>query len=118
MINAKKWRETVEIKNITAGKKKLNSEFLTPFSCYNQNIIYWVTHEQQILFLMVLNSGKFKIREPADSVSGKDLLRRLPSFNLTWWRSKGKGEQERYKHLNAEFQRIARRDNKALLSDH
>ena len=29
-----------------------------------------------------------------------------------------KGEQERYKHLNAEFQRIARRDKKAFLSDH
>ena len=28
-----------------------------------------------------------------------------------------KGEKERYKHLNAEFQRIARRDKKALLSD-
>ena len=30
---------------------------------------------------------------------------------------KGKGEKERYTHLNAEFQRIARRDKKALLSD-
>ena len=30
---------------------------------------------------------------------------------------KGKGEQERYTHLNAEFQRIARRDKKAFLSD-
>jgi len=30
---------------------------------------------------------------------------------------KGKGEKERYTHLNAEFQRIARRDNKAFLSD-
>ena len=29
----------------------------------------------------------------------------------------GKGEKERYTHLNAEFQRIARRDKKALLSD-
>ena len=28
-----------------------------------------------------------------------------------------KGEKERYKHLNAEFQRIARRDNKHFLSD-
>ena len=32
-------------------------------------------------------------------------------------KEKGKGEKERYTHLNAEFQRIARRDNKALLSD-
>ena len=28
-----------------------------------------------------------------------------------------KGEKERYKHLNAEFQRIARRDKKTFLSD-
>ena len=31
--------------------------------------------------------------------------------------SKGKGEKERYTHLNAEFQRTARRDKKAFLSD-
>ena len=30
---------------------------------------------------------------------------------------KGKGEKERYTHLNAEFSRIARRDKKAFLSD-
>ena len=30
---------------------------------------------------------------------------------------KGKGEKERYTHLNAEFQRRARRDKKAFLSD-
>ena len=30
---------------------------------------------------------------------------------------KGKGEKERYIHLNVEFQRITRRDKKALLSD-
>ena len=32
-------------------------------------------------------------------------------------RSKSKGEKERYKHLNAEFQRIARRDKKAFFSN-
>ena len=32
-------------------------------------------------------------------------------------RAKNKGEKERYTHLNAEFQRIARRDKKAFLSD-
>ena len=32
-------------------------------------------------------------------------------------RSKSKGEKEKYKHLNAEFQRIARRDKKRFLSD-
>ena len=32
-------------------------------------------------------------------------------------RSKGKGEKERYTHLNAEFQRIAKRDEKEFLTD-
>ena len=32
-------------------------------------------------------------------------------------KANGKGEKERYIHLNAEFQRIARRDRKAFLSD-
>ena len=31
--------------------------------------------------------------------------------------AKGKGEKKRYTHLNAEFQRIARRDKKAFISD-
>ena len=31
--------------------------------------------------------------------------------------AKSKGEKERYKHLNAEFQRIARRDKNTFLSD-
>ena len=31
--------------------------------------------------------------------------------------AKSKGEKERYKHLNAEFQRMARRDKKAFFSD-
>ena len=34
-----------------------------------------------------------------------------------WREVKGKGETERYTHLNAEFQRIARRDKKAFLND-
>ena len=33
------------------------------------------------------------------------------------WEPKSKGEKERYTHLNAEFQRIARRDKKASLSE-
>ena len=33
-------------------------------------------------------------------------------------KAKGKGGKERYIHLNAEFQRIARRDKKAFLSDY
>ena len=34
-----------------------------------------------------------------------------------WREAKGKGQKERYIHLNAEFQRIARREKKAFLSD-
>ena len=36
---------------------------------------------------------------------------------VKWREAKSKGEKERYIHLNAEFQRIARRDKKAFLSD-
>ena len=36
---------------------------------------------------------------------------------VTRRKMKSKGEKERYSHLNAEFQRIARRDKKAFLSD-
>ena len=32
-------------------------------------------------------------------------------------KKKGKGEKERYKHLNADFQKIARRDKKAFLTN-
>ena len=36
---------------------------------------------------------------------------------MTRREGKGKGEKERYKHLNAEFQRITRRDKKAFFSN-
>ena len=42
---------------------------------------------------------------------------RRPYKYLKRREAKSKGEKERYKHLNAEFQRIARRDKKASLSD-
>ena len=41
----------------------------------------------------------------------------LTNTNVKRREAKSKGEKERYKHLNAEFQRIARRDKKAFLSD-
>ena len=37
--------------------------------------------------------------------------------SLLLTKTKSKGEKERYKHLNAEFQRIARRDKKAFLTN-
>ena len=36
---------------------------------------------------------------------------------VKWREAENKGQKERYKHLNAEFQRIARRDKKAFFSD-
>ena len=38
-------------------------------------------------------------------------------FSCEKKRSEGEGEKERYKHLKAEFQRIARRDKRAFLRD-
>ena len=38
-------------------------------------------------------------------------------FSCEKKRSEGEGEKERYKHLKAEFQRIARRDKRAFFSD-
>ena len=48
----------------------------------------------------------------AKRLSGEDLQIAVERREV-----KSKGEKERYKHLNAEFQRIARRDKKAFLSD-
>ena len=39
------------------------------------------------------------------------------AYKWLWKEVKSKGEKERYKHLNSEFQRIARRDKKAFFSD-
>ena len=47
----------------------------------------------------------------------KWLSREALQINVKRREVKSKGEKERYKHLNAEFQRIARRDKKASLSD-
>ena len=48
---------------------------------------------------------------------GKWLSLEVLKINEKGREAKGKGERERYTHLNAEFQRIARRDKKAFLSD-
>ena len=47
----------------------------------------------------------------------KWLFREALQISVKRRAAKSKGENERYKHLNAEFQRIARRDKKAFLSD-
>ena len=51
------------------------------------------------------------------SKKAKWLFEEALQIAVTRKEAKGKGEKERYSHLNAEFQRIARRDKKAFLSD-
>ena len=68
--------------------------------------------------------------EVGNRFKGLDLVDRVPDelWNRRQWprpsprkkkckKAKSKGEQERYTHLNAEFQKIARRDKKGFLSD-
>jgi len=47
----------------------------------------------------------------------KGLSEEALQIAMKWREAKSKGEKERYTHLNAEFQRIARRDKKSFLSD-
>ena len=49
--------------------------------------------------------------------TGKMVVGRGLINSLKRRKPKGKGEKERYTHLNVEFQRIARRDKKAFLRD-
>ena len=44
------------------------------------------------------------------------IFRSLIHFEFIFVYAKGKGEKERYTHLNAEFQRIAKKDKKVFLS--
>ena len=58
------------------------------------------------------NTYRFQV-PPSRNSSGKEVLQIAVKRRET----KSKGVKERYKHLNAEFQRIARRDKKDFLSD-
>ena len=62
--------------------------------------------------IKIIPGGKKKNCKMAKWLSEKDLQIAGKRRQV-----KGKGEKERYTHLNAEFQRIARRDKKAFLSD-
>ena len=70
------------------------------------------------------------IRQEAVIKKKKNIPKKMKDMKKTKWLSeeflqitekrrdaKGKGEKERYTHLNAEFQRTARRDKKTFLSD-
>ena len=64
---------------------------------------------QEAVLKTIPKKKKFK---KANWLSEKDL-----QIAETRRKVKGKGKKERYTHLNAEFQRIKRRDRKAFLSD-
>ena len=51
------------------------------------------------------------------NAKGKWLLEETTKIAVNRKEAEGKGEKERYTHLNAEFQRITRRDKKAFLRD-
>jgi len=55
------------------------------------------------------------MEQQTGSKSGKEYVKAVYCHNIQ--KKKRKGEKERYKYLNAEFQRIARRDKKAFFSD-
>ena len=70
-----------------------------------------------------------EVRDVVQEIGSKTILKKKKCKKAKWLSEealqiavkkrevKSKGEKERYKHLNAEFQRIARRDKKAFLSD-
>ena len=58
------------------------------------------------------SAGKRNAKRPAKWLSEEALQIAMKKIEV-----KGKGEKERYTNLNAEFQRIARRDKKAFLRD-
>ena len=69
-----------------------------------------------------------KVHDIVQETGIKTISKEKKCKKAKWWseealqiavkrKVKGKGEKERYSHLNAEFQRIARRDKKAFLSD-
>ena len=69
------------------------------------------------VFDIVQETGIKTIPKKKKCKKAKWLSEEALQIAVTRREAKGKGEKERYTHLNAEFQRIARRDNKAFLSD-
>ena len=65
---------------------------------------------------IVQETGIKTIRKKKKCKKAKWLSEEALQIAVKRGETKSKGEKERYKHLNAEFQRIARRDKKAFLS--
>jgi len=83
---------------------------VTPWTAAHQASLF-ITNSQSLLKLMSI-----ELVMPSNHLILCHPLLFLPSI-FPRREAKGKGEKERYTHLNAEFQRIARRDKKFFLSD-
>ncbi|XP_059741082.1 uncharacterized protein [Bos taurus] len=79
------------------------------FLCHCQRILYYTNIVQEAVIKTIPKIKKCK--------KTKWLSEEALQIAVKRREVKGKGEKERYKHLNAEFQRIARREKKAFLSD-
>ena len=66
---------------------------------------------------IVQEAGSKPILKKKKCKKAKLLSEEALQIAVKWREAKGKGEKERYTHLNAEFQRIARREKMAFLSD-
>ena len=66
---------------------------------------------------IVQETGIKNILKKKKCIKAKWLAEKALQIAVKRREAKGKGEKERYTHLNAEFQRISRRDKKAFLSD-
>ena len=83
-----------------------------------QGVTYLVTYLINLSFLDSSTVLSLSINDFIFNSQGKKWLSEEASqTNVKRRDAKGKGEKERYTHVNAEFQRIARRDKKAFLSD-
>ena len=67
---------------------------------------------------IVQEAGIKTIQRKRNAKKAKWLSEEALQIAVKRCKAKGKGEKESYTHLNVEFQRIARRDKKAFLSDH
>ena len=87
----------------------------------------WCEAELKVHFLYI--ELWMEICDTVQEAVIKNTPKKRKCKKATWWSEealqiaekrrevKGKGEKERYTHLNAEFRRMARRDKKAFLSD-
>ena len=93
---------TVEVRNRFKGVDLIDR---VPDELWNE--VHDIVEETVIKTISMEKKGKKE-----KWLSGEDL-----QIAVKRREAKSKGEKERYKHLNAEFQRIARRDKKAFFSD-